>query len=174
MLAFPPSGFTDRTATRRGVHYASWLRRAGAWLIDYLVLNMIAYLLGVVLQFTPNVFAGAQGILFLTIFYLGGLEVLYATLCLVKLEGQTLGMAAVRIRCLPTRGHGRLSVPQALVRSVCGVVVLFAPRILYVFGHALLAVELIPIVAILWPLIDARRQTWWDHLAVTVVLDDRY
>jgi len=36
-----------------------------------------------------------------------------------------------------------------------------------------LAIGLASVVAWFWPLIDQRRQTWWDHLAATVVLDDR-
>ena len=42
----------------------------------------------------------------------------YDALCLAKLEGQTPGMRAVQIRCMPVAGRGGISMPQALTRSV--------------------------------------------------------
>jgi len=169
-LRLPPSGFTDRTASRGGVAYASWLRRAGGLVIDLLLLYMITTLFFIVLgAFTPalHVHLLAAIILFVV---LGGISVLYATLCLTKLHGQTPGMRAVQIRCVPAAGRGSLSTAQALTRSVTAAVIITVPR---VFGPPALVLLGVYLAAYLWPLIVQRRQTWWDLAAATVVLDDR-
>lgn len=174
-LRLPPSGFTDRTAAIAGVRYASWLRRLGAFAIDLLILYTIEYVLGAVLSFTPNV-VGAHLLTALYYFLLiGGIGIVYATLCLDRLHGQTPGMAALRIRCVPVRRYGDLSTAQCLTRAV--VASLLVNGLLYVAngGWALSFVAgLAVIVLYLWPLVDGRRQTLWDHVARTVVLDDRF
>ena len=66
-------------------------------------------------------------------------------------------------------------MPQAFTRSLSAEVLLSGP--LLVFGRfgglVSLLVVVVPLAAYFWPLIDGRRQTWWDHVAATVVLDDR-
>ncbi len=180
-LRWPPSGFTDRTAAVGGVRYASWVRRLGAFLIDYLILLTIGYVLGAVLSFAPSTLfstIGRHPSLVAAIeyfFLLGGVGAVYATLCLDKLHGQTPGMSALRIRCVPTKRHGRLTLAQCLLRAISASVLvnglLFAEgqgwRFSFLAVPALFALYL-------WPVIDGRRQTLWDHLARTVVLDDRY
>jgi len=61
-------------------------------------------------------------------------------------------------------------MPQALTRAIIAAVVLSIP---WLFSYKLWAVLLVPLAAYLWPLIDQRRQTIWDYVAATVVLDDR-
>ena len=169
-LRFPPSGFTDRTAALAGVQYASWLRRLGGAVIDGLLISMINYLLGGIFSFAPSPFTSAISTLFEILSVVSLISILYATLCLDKMHGQTPGMRLMQIRCVPAAGHGLVSMTQALVRSIAAVVVTTVP---WFFASWFPALWLVPIVAYLWPLVDSRRQTWWDHAANTVVLSDR-
>jgi RDD family len=176
-LRFPPSGFTDRTAARAGVRYASWLRRFGGAVIDALIVATINYLIGGIYSFTIGPIANSVLVTLALIALLSCTSIIYATLCLSKLEGQTPGMRAVQIRCTPVAGRRRITIPQALTRSI--VAAFFTSTLPLFFlrpvltGSVLLALTLLDLVAWLWPLIDQRRQTWWDHVAATVVLDDR-
>lgn len=169
-LRFPPSGFTDRTASRAGVHYASWLRRFAGFVVDALILYLILQLVGLVFSFVPNPFAGT---LFrvLEVVSLGSVaEVLYATMCLDRLDGQTPGMRVAQIRCVPAVGHGRISFTQAVVRSLAAVVVVDG---LYLASWGYPIAGLALVLVCFWPLVDARRQTWWDHAADVIVMDTR-
>jgi uncharacterized RDD family membrane protein YckC len=168
-LRFPPSGFTDRTAARAGVRYASWLRRFAGALIDGLLISMINYLIGGIFSFAPSPFTSAVFTLFEILSLLSLISILYATLCLDKLHGQTPGMRVMQIRCVPAAGHGRISTTQAVVRSVAAAAVTSVP---WFFANWIPLLWLVPIAAYLWPLVDSRHQTWWDHAANTVVLSD--
>lgn len=169
-LRFPPSGFTDRTAARAGVHYASWLRRFVALLIDSLIILLILQLFGLIFSFVPNPFARALSSVLEIVSLASVIEVVYATMCLDRLDGQTPGMRIAQVRCVPSVGHGRISFTQALVRSVTSVVVTDG---LYLLSWRYAVAGLLLAVACLWPLVDARRQTWWDHAADVVVMDTR-
>jgi uncharacterized RDD family membrane protein YckC len=169
-LRFPPSGFTDRTASRAGVHYASWLRRFAAVLIDTLIISLIWQLFGLLFGFVPAPFSHVLVTLLLFLSLFSIVDVGYATLCLDKLDGQTPGMRVMQIRCVPSAGHGRISFTQALVRSVVAVVV--TDGLLLLASRSLLA-SLLLVIAYFWPLVDARHQTWWDHAADVVVMDNR-
>jgi hypothetical protein len=79
-------------------------------------------------------------------------------------------MRMVQVRCVPVSQRGGLSIPQAFTRSVVADLVTAVPLLFHARYTFLM---LVPTIAFLWPLIDQRRQTWWDHAAVTVVLDDR-
>jgi uncharacterized RDD family membrane protein YckC len=169
-LRFPPSGFTDRTAARAGVRYAGWLRRFAGVLIDSLIIYLIWQLIGLISGFVPHPFTNALYTLILILSFASVVDVLYATLCLDKLDGQTPGMKVMQIRCVPSAGHGRISFTQALVRSIAAVIVTDG---LYLLSWRYSVAGLLLAVAYLWPLVDARRQTWWDHAADVVVMDNR-
>ncbi|HEY8080928.1 MAG TPA: RDD family protein [Acidimicrobiales bacterium] len=171
-LQFPPSGFTDRTAARAGVRYASWLRRAGGVLIDLLILSMINYLIINVLVIITPTFPGVSGLwgIFVILSIFSVVDVVYATLCLTRLQGQTPGMRVMQVRCVHVSQRGRITMPQALTRSLVADLLVAIP-LEFRFRYPYLVI--VPLLAYLWPLIDQRRQTWWDHAAVTVVLDDR-
>jgi len=176
-LRFPPSGFTDATAARGGVAYASWLRRGGGLLIDGLLIWTIYILVSIALSiFTaplhvslymahPTIASALLGIGLIE-----AIAVVYATACLTKLHGQTPGMRTLQIRCAPAAGRGSLSTPQALTRSLTAAAVSVVP---WIFLSRFWFLLLVYLGAYLWPLIHTRRQTWWDFLAATVVVDDR-
>lgn len=179
-LKLPPSGFTDATAPIKGVRYAGWLRRAGGFLIDGLLLLTIQYLLGTIFSFAPNIFISGLyahpglATAFYYVVMLGGVGAAYATLCLDRLHGQTPGMAAVRIRCETTR-RGSLTLARCLVRSVTQSILVYG---LLWFAYSGSPYRLLGDLGIaacfLWPVVDSRRQTPWDHVARTVVLDEHY
>jgi uncharacterized RDD family membrane protein YckC len=174
-LRLPPSGFTDRTAALAGVRYASWLRRFAGLVIDILIILMIEYLILGVLSFTGvHIAAGFYTVLYY-LSIVSPIFLAYATLCLAKLEGQTPGMRVMQIRCVPVSGRGSITIPQAFTRSIVVALFFTVTSLFYGRGGALvsLAVVVIPLVAYFWPLVDSRRQTWWDHVAATKVLDDR-
>jgi uncharacterized RDD family membrane protein YckC len=176
-VQFPPSGFTDRTAARAGVRYACWLRRFGGAVVDSLLIGTINYLVVGLYSYTVGPLTSSKVVTIVLLATVSSTAIVYNTLCLAKLQGQTPGMRILQIRCLPTGNRRRISMPQALTRSAFGAV--FTSSLPVVFLRPLLppaaelGLSLATIVAWLWPLIDQRRQTWWDHLAQTVVLDDR-
>jgi len=176
-VQFPPSGFTDRTAARAGVRYACWLRRFGGALIDGLLISTINYLLANLYVFTIGAIASSTLVTVLLLVIVSSTAIVYNTLCLAKLQGQTPGMRILQIRCVPVHGRRRISVPQALTRSVAGAVFTASVPVLVLRAYLPASVDLAlgaaTVLAWFWPLIDQRRQTWWDHLAATVVLDDR-
>ena len=171
-LKFPPSGFTDRTAARAGVRYASWLRRLGGLVVDGLIIGMIRYLVWGLFSYVLSPISNQYVVRIVFAGTLGAIAVVYATLCLWKLEGQTPGMRVLQIRCVHASDRRSPTLAQALTRSLTAGVVLTLPWMLSFYRHwTWLAV--VPVLAVLWPLIAQRRQTWWDVLAATVVLDDR-
>ena len=175
-LRLPPSGFTDRTAPIAGVRYASWLRRMGGFLIDLLLLYTIEYVLGAIFSFVPNLLSRTLIYAFYYFLLIGGIGILYATLCLDRLSGQTPGMAAVRIRCVPVdRRASRLSLGRCLARSVLAALLVNGLGFVADAGYGLSFIAAIGIIVLfLWPLVDSRRQTLWDRAAGTVVLDEHY
>lgn len=169
-LRLPPSGFTDRTAARGTIHYACWLRRAGGWVVDLLIVSMINYLLTSVLSILAiPIPVGVLGGLVVDL-VLASISIAYATLCLARLRGQTPGMRMFDIRCVPVSQRGAVTMPQALTRTLASTGLTAVPWLWY--PH-LEWVSLLVIAAYLWPLVDHRRQTPWDFVAATVVVDER-
>ena len=175
-LKFPPSGFTDRTAARAGVRYASWLRRFGGWAIDTLLILTINYVIGAIYSITIGPITNSYVWTLILIGVVSSTAIVYNTLCLAKLEGQTPGMRVLQIRCTPIGNRRRISIPQALTRSIVGAVFTSSITVLilrpFLPGWAEAALGGLTVLAWFWPMIDQRRQTWWDHLAATLVLSD--
>ncbi|HEV3211929.1 MAG TPA: RDD family protein [Acidimicrobiales bacterium] len=175
-LRFPPSGFTDRTAARAGVRYASWLRRFGGWAVDTLLIITINYVIAALYTVTIGGITKSYVWTLILIAVVSSTAIVYNTLCLAKLEGQTPGMRVLQIRCTPIGNRRRISIPQAFTRSIVGA--LFTTSITVQFvrpflaGWAEAALAVLTVLAWFWPLVDQRRQTWWDHLAATLVLSD--
>jgi len=110
-VQFPPSGFTDRTAARAGVRYASWLRRFGGAVIDALLIGTINWLVVNLYVLTVGAISSAVIITYLLILIVSSTAIVYNTLCLAKLQGQTPGMRILQIRCVPFHGRRRISMP---------------------------------------------------------------
>jgi uncharacterized RDD family membrane protein YckC len=175
-LHFPPSGFTDRTASRAGVRYASWLRRFGGWAVDSLIILTINYVIGALYSITIGPIASSFVWTIILLVVISSTAIVYNTLCLAKLEGQTPGMRVLQIRCTPIGNRRRISIPQALTRSFVGALFTSSITILVLRPFLPVGAEAailgVTAIAWFWPLIDQRRQTWWDHLAATLVLSD--
>jgi len=175
-LHFPPSGFTDRTSGRAGVRYASWLRRFGGWAVDTLLILTINYVIGLIYSITIGPITKGYVWTLILIGIASSTAIVYNTLCLAKLEGQTPGMRVLQIRCTPMGNRRRISIPQALTRSLVGA--LFTTSIVVTFVRPLLpgwaeaSLLGLALLAWFWLLVDQRRQTWWDHLAATIVVSD--
>ena len=83
---------------------------------------------------------------------------LYAGLLIGGWNGQTVGMKAMRIRCVSAADASSVAYSTSFLRA---------------FIHAIF--EIIPIVLavdLLWPLWDARNQTLHDKVASTIVVKD--
>ncbi len=177
-VRFPPSGFTDRTAARAGVRYASWLRRFGAAVIDALLVYTINYILITLYSLSVGAVLLTSYRVYLVItIVLASTSIVYATLCLAKLDGQTPGMRVLQVRCTALGNRRRITIPQALTRSLVAAPLTSAAALLVIYKYLPpvpdTALFVIAAISWFWPLIDQRRQTWWDHLAATVVMDDR-
>lgn len=131
-----------------GVVLASWGSRAGAWLIDLLILGTVLVILAFV--------EGSSGyglVLFATALYLG--PPLYFWL-LIGARGQTLGKMALGIHVRRSEDAGRVSYARALGRAASAVLLglFFFPILLSYF----------------WPLWDGRNQTLHDKMSGTIVV----
>lgn len=149
---------------------ASWWSRAGAQLIDALVIGAVATLLIVVLVaigasgFLANDTAGVVGVIVTSL--IGGLLVLaivivYAPLMMSRTNGQTLGRMATGIRVV--RADGRpMDFGYAMLREVAVKWLLFN-----VVGGSV-TFGLAWFVDVLWPLWDEENRALHD-----MVVDSR-
>lgn len=155
-------------ATVGGMPLASWGVRAGAWLVDLLVLAvpigiLIATMViprfdhitvlddGTMLGVTDED-ARAFAIVLVASFVITGLY----RLLMEGRDGQTLGKKAAGIRVVAADGGGPISYGKAFFRWFISSVINVIP-----FGG---------IVDVLWPLWDDRKQTLHDKAAATVVV----
>lgn len=141
--------------------YARWGTRAGAYLIDLvLVFAVFAVLAGIAfagLQLGETAVVGA-GFFFVTFPLFGLVSVVYKPLMEGK-WGQTLGKMAVGIRVVRAADATPIGYGEAFLRWIIGAVIGFVP-----FGTA---------VDLLWPLWDQYNQTLHDKVAKTIVVSDR-
>ena len=124
--------------------YASWSRRAGAWLVD-------ATLLGLVTIAAARVSEAAAVLAILV------LPAAYATFCNGGRNGQTVGKWVLNVSVRNAASLGRLGYGAAFVRWTATVVLrvlLFLPGVLDALS----------------PLWDRRRQAWHDKAAGSVVV----
>lgn len=157
-------------------HYAGFVSRAIAFLIDLLSVVLVQFLVVLIIRLSSN-FLGLASILnwldsmlgigsgitsnttvqvsIRIITVLSGVVVfnLYVATSWALVD-KTLGQGLLGLRVLRTDGR-RLTFPRAVRRSV---------------GYILAALPLF--LGFLWVLIDDRRQGWHDKLADTVVVYD--
>lgn len=124
--------------------YAGFGRRLAAWLIDVIILSVVAGLLPV-----GNSLLSA----WLVALFLNGL---YTVGFFAHPRGQTVGFMAVGIRLVDAGTGGQVVTVQAVRRWLASYLSSFALAVGY-----------------LWMLWDGRRQTWHDKLASTVVVVTR-
>lgn len=139
------------TSVEPGAVLASWGSRAGAWLLDLLILGTAIVILALVADSSDYQWVAFT--LFAIALYLG--PPLYFWL-LIGANGQTLGKMALGIYVRRSEDAGRVSYGRAFGRAVSVV---------------LLGVFFLPILlSYLWPLWDGRNQTLHDKMAGTIVV----
>jgi uncharacterized RDD family membrane protein YckC len=144
-----------------GATYASWGRRLGGWLIDWVILAAVGAIIAVPAHgwYSTTDFAGNSSFHIRPWFISIQLVIIlvYGTVLCGSRRGQTVGMMAVGVRAVDMGAGGPIGYGRALWRA-------FFEQIMYVFF-------VIPwIVDMLWPLWDNRNQTLHDKVSNTAVV----
>ena len=171
--SFPNRG--DDLDDSRGGGYATWLRRAGGFLIDSVVVLTITVLLGKAIgAHTAFSSTGAHGHvalralnrrLLVAALLSAVLSFLYALAFLASPWQATLGMRACRVHVARASDGGHVTLAHSAARAGIFMVEQVAFTLLSIVGLLGYLADMC------WPLWDDRRQTVHDKLARTVVLD---
>jgi uncharacterized RDD family membrane protein YckC len=138
---------------------AGWWRRAGAAVIDGLIIGVPAVaLLALALGSVGDGFWSAVLTVLLWCAVAMLVAILYAPLMMARTNGRTLGRSAVGIRVARVDG-APMGVKRALLREVA-----------IKWGLTLLTLGLFAIVDVLWPLWDEQNRALHDLLARTRVI----
>jgi uncharacterized RDD family membrane protein YckC len=129
--------------------YATWGARAGAYLIDGVIIAVIFGLLLAVGVVSRNVAP------FVLIGLFGLASIVYKPL-MEGSRGQTLGKMALGIKVVRADDAGPIGYGEAFLRWIIAVVIGFVP--------------LGSLVDLLWPLWDKYNQTLHDKVAKTIVV----
>jgi uncharacterized RDD family membrane protein YckC len=154
----PPGGYVpDQPGYYMGRALANWPQRVGAYLIDYLIAAIPAFLAVLLFSGTnqgESTSAGAGLVAFLL--YLTSLGIwLYNRVIQMGRTGQSWGKQVLNLRLV------RMADGQPMGGGMCFVRDL---------AHILDALPCY--LGYLWPLWDARRQTFADKIMNTVVLSE--
>jgi uncharacterized RDD family membrane protein YckC len=153
-----PGGYVpDQPGYYMGWTLASWPQRVGAYLIDYLIAAIPAFLAVLLFSGTSsdsNPGAGAGLVAFLL--YLVSLGIwIYNRAILMGRTGQSWGKQVLNLRLV------RMADGQPMGGGMC-----FLRDLLHV-------IDALPCyLGYLWPIWDARRQTFSDKIMNTVVLSE--
>jgi uncharacterized RDD family membrane protein YckC len=154
-----PGGYVpDQPGYYMGRTLANWPQRVGAYLIDYLIAAIPAFLAVLLFGGTssggndPN--AGAGLVAFLL--YLTSLGVwIYNRAILMGRTGQSWGKQVLNLRLVRMADGQPMGGGMCFVRDLCHII------------------DALPCyLGYLWPLWDARRQTFSDKIMNTVVLSE--
>ncbi len=146
----PPYGYDPYQSPPRPA-LAGWWRRAGGLVLDAVVIGVLSVLVGL----------AARGSAALALALSAVVQLGYLTFMIGR-YGQTLGMRVARVVLNDSAtGTNQIGYSKALLRAIVASVIaipasFFAPLIL------------LPVINYLWPLWDARHQTWHDKAAGTV------
>jgi uncharacterized RDD family membrane protein YckC len=140
-----------------GRQLANWFQRVGAYLIDNLIISIPSFL--AVLLFTPDTGGSMSGSSAVIVFllYLVSLGLWVYNRCILQgRTGQSWGKQVMSIRLLRMTDGQPVGPGLAFVRDL---------------AHILDALPCY--IGFLWPLWDARRQTFADKIIGTVVIAER-
>lgn len=132
----PPPGEGDPAGL-----FASFGLRAGAFLIDLALLNVVGYFL----------FQNVDRDISLGLAFV--IELGYSLLLLASPAGQTVGMKVLGVRLVDAHTGGRVEVTHVLMRFLVAI----ASRLLCFFGYLAM-------------LSSPTGQTWHDRVAATYVI----
>jgi uncharacterized RDD family membrane protein YckC len=172
-----PGEPSDASAERGTSEYASWIRRAAAYLLDGVLITALAVIIAAATHhhelfntFKFHLASGKQRLLPIGSeldFFVGTevvIQVLYTALLATTWQA-TLGMRALGIFIATEADHSKVGLIRAEGRTV--VVLVVAQVLKFVLS---LIATLVVFLDVLWPLWDARNQTLHDKVAKTVVL----
>jgi uncharacterized RDD family membrane protein YckC len=139
-------------------HLASWGRRLAALVVDGLILGALVLFTLLAAGITPeevnDTIWDGSSFAVIALFVLP--EAIYDT-ALIGARNQTFGKMLLRIKVVDADGRGGIGYRRAFTR--------------WVSTAALWALWAIPgVLDHLWPLRDARNQTWHDKFARSVVV----
>jgi uncharacterized RDD family membrane protein YckC len=176
-----PSVWRPRTKVWRRVsarqsEAAGWLPRAGSAIVDQLVCQAILLpvaILAIVVGLIDALFSegpsrGWPGVLDITVYatlITAAVTGPYYVLMEGRRAGQTVGKMAAGIRVVDQATGGPISWSQAVVRWLVRLLFWVTVPVL-TFGAGIM----LPLVDVLWPLWDERRQALHDKLARTFVV----
>jgi uncharacterized RDD family membrane protein YckC len=130
-------------------HYSGFWRRFLSALIDGIIVAVIAGIISAILGAVGaggTAARGGEGLIIGLIYYIWG----WGT-------GQTVGCMALKIRLVDQQTGGAPGYMKAVIRYivsvVCGITVILG------------------IISGLWLIWDSKKQTWWDKVAGTLVVD---
>jgi uncharacterized RDD family membrane protein YckC len=150
-------GFTRRD--NGGGDYAGWWRRVGATVVDSLLLLIPIMAISGAIGTHRSVLQTLASI---------AIQGAYEVYLLARPRGQTIGNRLVRTVVRDEATRGQITVGQAQRRW--GAVALYNLIALFATPAATSIVVGLALVDVTYPLFNARKQTWHDRLAGTVVL----
>ena len=139
--------------------YAEWIKRVGGYLVDVAVLlpAYLVALIGVAIASADNSAVSAIGILIAAVGYLGAIGV--AIWNMIIRQGRTgwsIGKQVIGIRLIGEQSGQPIGPGLTFVRALCHVL------------------DSLPCyLGYLWPLWDAKRQTFADKIMSTVVIEQK-
>ena len=145
---------------------AGWWRRVGATLIDDLILVVPSLVAFAAFNAIAGTVAGALASL--------AVQGLYMVLLLSARRGQTLGNRVAGTKVCDALTGALITKQQALKRW--GLVALYSAPGLFVQANSslrsnpLLIVSVLGLFDVLYPLFNARKQTWHDRFAGSIVV----
>ena len=139
---------------------SGWWRRVGASIVDDMVLVIPTYVAFLVFDAVGGVVAGE----------LAGIIVqgLYLVILLASANGQTVGNRMVGTQVRDALSGRAITTRQAVRRW--GLVALYSAPGLLSSHDTTLTVSVLGLVDVLYPLMNARKQTWHDRFAGTIVV----
>lgn len=166
-MAGPPGAQPPATAVYYppGMNYASWGNRAIGYIIDGLIVGAVmAVIYGIAGTMITGMFgtvfgkdaAGGMCCLWLGLFPIATFAVgLYNRVYLIAQRGATIGQGVMRLKTVDTNGN-LLTQGTALIRLLVQV--------------AMSLVPFLPLLDLLWPLWDERKQTLHDKAVSSYVI----
>jgi uncharacterized RDD family membrane protein YckC len=168
--ASPPPAFVPApvpfSPVGRIMDYATWANRVLGYLIDTLLVAPVMLILYFALSGVIGLMAGVAGrntggafcCFFIVLFPLATLAVgLYNRVYLIASRGYSIGQGVVKIKVVDANG-ALLTQGTALIRLLAQAAIGFVP--------------LLPLLDLLWPLWDDRRQTLHDKAVGCYVINN--
>jgi uncharacterized RDD family membrane protein YckC len=153
-----PGGYVpDQPGYYMGRTLANWPQRVGAYLIDYLIAAIPAFLAVLLFSGTdPGETPGAGAGLVAFLLYLVSLGIwIYNRAILMGRTGQSWGKQVLNLRLVRMADGQPMGGGMCFLRDLCHII------------------DALPCyLGYLWPIWDARRQTFSDKIMNTVVLSE--